>query len=264
MKFLPDAAAYRLMLSQMGKTAELATLPAEEAAMSSARRFRFGRDGHGTAFEWGAGPLVILAHGWGGRAAQMAPLAITLATVGFRCAALDITGNGAPGRHFTRWSYFLRDIEAVTQTLESDVFAYVGHSSGGTTMMAARSRGRIRAQRYVCISSPSYPFLSVDSARDALIPNEKVMERYKFHLAGDFGIAWSDLEAGGSYAGIGKDLLLVYAEKDRLVPHQEGDRIHALCPGSTLIKTKAYGHRSILMAPELAQAVSKFLTRGTP
>lgn len=238
-------------------------LPAEIAAMSSARHFRFGPESYDTAYEWGAGPLVILVHGWGGRAAQMAPLAVTLAAAGFRCAALDITGNGAPGRHFTRWSYFIRDIEAVTRTLQSEVFAYVGHSSGGTTMMAARARGLIRADRYVCVCSPSYPFLSVDAARNALDPSEKVMEHYKRHLADDFGIAWSELQAGGCYEGAGEDLLLVYAEKDRLVPHQEGDRIHVLCPGSTITKLKDYGHRSILTAPELARAANDFLTRGT-
>lgn len=259
MKVLPDALAYRLMTSQAGKTTELPLLPAEEVAMSSAKPLRFGLRGQGTAFEWGSGPLIVLVHGWNGRAAQMAPLATTLAANGFRCVALDVTGNGAQGPRFTCWHYFLRDIEDVTRAIRSEVFAYVGHSSGGTTMMAARRAGRIQAQRYICICSPSYPFLSVDSVRNDFNPREPVMESYKLHLTEQFEITWSDLAAGGSYADAGKDLLLVYAGKDKLVPYHEGNRIHALCPGSVLVKASDYGHRSILTAPELSRETLAFL-----
>lgn len=261
MRILPDAAAYPLLAAQLRKTAEVAMLPVEEAAMASATVFRFGPQEQGIAFEWGSGPLVILVHGWGGRAAQMAPLAALLASKGYRSVALEIPGHGSPGRRSTRWNYFLRDIEAVTKALRSEVFAYAGHSSGGTTMMAARRNGLIRASLYICICSPSYPFLSVDAARNIFNASDGVVERYKLHLAEAFGISWNELEAGGSYAGAGNDLLLVYAGKDRMVPHHEGDGIHALCTGSALFKTTNYGHRSILSAPELYAEVLSFLKR---
>lgn len=258
-RFLPEAAARRLLISQMGKTTELATLPVEEAAMSGAKPLRFGPQGRGMAFEWGAGPLIVLVHGWGGRAAQMAPLAAALTAEGYRCVAPEITGHGAPGRHFTRWHYFFRDVEALAQTLRSEVFAYVGHSSGGTTMMAARRQGRVRAQRYICICSPFYPFLSIDSARNTFNASERLVEDYKLYVADGFGMAWNELEAGGSYAGAGENLLLVYGEKDKMVPHETGEQIHDLCPGSVLLKTKNHGHRSILSAAELRLATLDFL-----
>lgn len=255
---LPDELGYRLMLSQIGKTERVALLPAEIEAIALARHFQYGPDGN-YAFEWGTGPLVILVHGWNGSAAQMAPLAVELARRGYRCVALDITGNGGDGKHFTRWSYFLRDVEALTRALHSEVFAYIGHSSGGTTMMAARRGGRIFAERYVCICSPSYPFLSINHVAQVFAPNERVMQRYKQYLAGDFGIPWQQLKAGGSFDGIGDNLLLFYDERDRMVPHSQGDFIHARCAGSRLVKTNKYGHKRILTASELPDAIIEFL-----
>ncbi len=262
LRVLPDALGYRLVLSQIGKTEEIALLPDEREAIAFAKRFEYGSN-RNAAFEWGAGPLVILVHGWNGSAAQMAPLAVELAIQGYRCVALDIAGNGADGRYFTRWSYFLRDLEALTRSLQSEVFAYIGHSSGGMTMMAARRGGRIKAVRYACICTPSYPFLSVDSVEAALKPNERIIARYKNYLAGDFGMSWNELEAGGCFAGVGDNLLLIYDERDRMVPHSEGDRIHALCPGSRLVKTYSYGHRRILTAHELPRTIGDFLAGAT-
>jgi pimeloyl-ACP methyl ester carboxylesterase len=261
MKTLPDPMAFRLMISQIGKTAELAMLPAEEAAFSRARPLRLGPSEIYNAFEWGTGPLTILVHGWGGRAAQMAPLAVALANNGYRCVAIDISGNGAPGPRFTKWSNFIHELEGAMRALNTGAFAVIGHSSGGTTMMAARRNGRIRAQRYVCICSPSYPFLSIDSVRTKFNPRTSVMERYQLHLAKEFELPWDDLAAGGSFRDAGHNLLLAYAENDRLVPHQEGDRIHALCPGSVLVKTGNHGHRSILTADRLAPDVLRFFAR---
>jgi len=262
LQLLPAGLGHRLIVALSGKTEDVALSPAETEAMASAKPLRYGTNGSNTAFEWGEGPLVILVHGWGGRAAQMAPLAVSLAGQGFRCVALDVTGHGDTPKRLVRWHYFLRDVEALTQSLQSDVYAYVGHSSGGTTLMAVRRRGGIKAQRYVCVCSPSYPFVALDSVRQNFNPRERLLERHKLYLAGEFGIPWPDLERGGSFAGAGENLLLFYDVRDRLVPHTEGDRIHARCARSTLGKTSNYGHRRILTAPELHVAVGGFLKRN--
>ena len=67
------------------------------------------------------------------------------------------------------------------------------------------------------------------------------------------------LEAGGAWQGLGRDLLLCYDEKDRFIAHSDGERIQALCPGATLVKTRQFGHSRILGAAALAQTVQGFL-----
>lgn len=254
---LPAAAGHRLIVALSGKTEEVALLPAEAEAIAAAKPIRYGNNG--TAFEWGNGPLIILMHGWGGRAAQMAPLAASLAKQGFRCVAPDVAGHGDTTNRLVRWHYFLRDVEAITRSMQSDVHAYIGHSSGGTTLMAVRRHGRINARYYVCVCSPSYPFLAIDAVRRNFDPPEDVLKRHEQYLANEFGLPWPDLKQGGSFESAGVDLLLVYDERDRLVPHTEGDRIHALCPGSKLTKTSQYGHRRVLSAPELPATILSFI-----
>jgi len=230
--------------------------------MAQASRHIYGEGN--ASWAWGDGPIVIFVHGWSGRAAQMAPLARYVASLGFRSVALDVTGHGdSPGRR-TRWEYFFRDIAALSASLGEAVHAYVGHSAGGLTMMAARATKGIRARRYVCISAPSFPFPPIEVIRKKLDPRPSVLEGYKRYIAAQFQATWPELEAGRCYAGATSDTLLFYDETDRFIDHREGDRIKALCPGAHLVKTQAYGHQAILSAPELARDVGAFLKDEPP
>jgi pimeloyl-ACP methyl ester carboxylesterase len=230
----------------------------EAAALERSSQIHCGSRAGDIAWAWGAGPSVVLIHGWGGRAAQMAPLAEYLAGQGFRSIAFDVAGHGTSREPQARWEWFIRDIAAVAECL-GEVAAFVGHSAGGLAMMAARNVKGIRAGKYVCICAPSYPYPPIRGIERRLNPGRGVLERYKTYLGEQFQSSWAALEAGSAFAGAGRDLLLCYDEKDRFIDHSEGDRIQALCPGSTHVKTSTYGHTRILAAPELMQAIGEFL-----
>ena len=255
----PEETANAILRALAARTQRPPVSSFERQAMSSARRTSYGEHGENVAWSWGKGPLVIFVHGWSGRAAQMAPLALRVADLGFRSVAIDVTGHGESPKRHTRWDCFLRDIAALSRSLGEEVHAYVAHSAGALTMMAARALKGIRAQRYVCISAPSFPFPPIDVIRKKLNPKEAVLESYKAYIAAQFETTWEMLERGCAYANAGPDLLLVYDQTDRFVGHGEGDRIQALCPGARLIKTRGYSHQKILAAPELAEAVGAFL-----
>lgn len=133
------------------------------------------------------------------------------------------------------------------------VHGWVGHSAGAMTLMAARAHGRIQGRRYASICGPSHPF-----------PPERVLQRYREHIAQQFGFAWDELKAGAVWRDAGPQQLLFYDETDRFVPHTEGDTIAALCPGARLIKTNGYSHTKILSAPEMLHAVSEFVAADEP
>jgi pimeloyl-ACP methyl ester carboxylesterase len=234
-------------------------------AMSRAEMLRYGPRGRNVAWGWGwgwgDGPLVILIHGWNGSAAQLAPLATSLAARGFRCVAIDVTGHGASVGSRTGWRHFVDDIAALSAQLGGDVHAYVGHSAGGLAMMAARVTRGVRAGKYVCVCAPSHPFPPIRAIQQQLDPAQRVLTACQNDIARQLGADWRQLESGWAYAGAGSDLLLFYDEADRFVDHTEGDRIGAWCPGATLVKSAAHGHTKVLGAPELATAVATFLLR---
>lgn len=258
MRQLPDTLAFRLLLRLSNRLRPLPMSTEETAAMQDAHPLRYGPQDSNQAWAWGNdGPLIILVHGWGGRAAQFGPLAQRLAALGYRCVAPDVTGHGDTRRRKTRWSWFHRDITDLVTTLNTPVHAFVGHSAGGLTMMAARSHGAFSAPNYICICTPSFPFPPLRRVKSVLAPSDAVMARYEHYLATEFGMPWDALKNGASFAGLGADLLLIYEERDRFIPHTEGDRIQALCPGSKLVKTNAYGHQRILTAPDLADRIHR-------
>jgi len=260
-RVVPESAASAVTRALAAMTRRPPVSSFEQKAMAQAGKLYYGEDKKNVAWAWGEGPLVIFVHGWGGRAAQMAPLALHVAKLGFRSVAIDVTGHGDSPKRHTRWDYFSRDIAALSRSLREDVYAYVGHSAGALSMMAARSLEGIRAQRYVCICAPSYPFPPIDVIQKKLNPKKGVLASYKAYIAEQFETTWEQLQAGRSYANAGPDMLLFYDETDRYINHGEGDRIQALCPGARLVKTNTHSHLNVLAAPELAQAVGKFLEK---
>ena len=260
LKLVPDSTGSAITRALAGRIPPLGVLPGQQEALDRAERISYG--GGGVAWSWGSGPVVVFVHGWGGRAAQMAPLAAHVAGLGLRAVALDVTAHGDATDRRGRWGYFLRDVAAVSQSL-GEVHAYVGHSAGALTMMAARGVKGIRAKRYVCICAPSHPFPPIRAIRKRLDPSPGVVKDYQDFIAEQFEVSWDELERGAAWAGVGEDLLLFYDAADRFVDHTEGDRIAALCPGSRLIKTKTHGHVRILASGELRDAVGVFLRTAT-
>ncbi len=257
---LPAPAAFHVMRSLAGRAPPRpAVTPAQQQALDQATRLSYGPSLRNTAWSWGQGPLLVLVHGWGGRAAQLAPLALSTSRLGYRCVAIDITGHGDSAGQRTGWRHFVDDVAEVPRMLGLNVHAYVGHSAGGLALMAARAIHGLRAQRYVCVCAPSHPYPPVRAVQQRLNPSPALMQRYQEFLASQLGTDWHRLEAGHAFANAGAELLLVYDQGDRFVEHTEGDRILAWCPAAHLLKPTSCGHTRVLASPELAQAVSEFL-----
>lgn len=259
-KVVPNSTATSIIGALAARTRRAPVSSAAQEAMAQATKVYYGEGSKHVAWAWGNGPVVAFVHGWGGRAAQMAPLAFQISKLGFRSIAIDVTGHGDSPENRTSWACFLRDIAAFSQSLQEDVYAYVGHSAGALTTMADRELKRIRAERYVCICAPSFPFPPIRAIQQKFNPRQGIVDRYKDYIAGQFETNWERLESGSSYAGVGREMLLFYDEIDRYVNHTEGDRIKSLCPDARLVKTSTYGHVKILTSPELARAVGDFLT----
>ncbi|HEX3140237.1 MAG TPA: alpha/beta hydrolase [Rhizobacter sp.] len=255
---LPGPAAFHVMRLLAGRAPPRPQVSAaQQQALSQATRI-----GHGAgrvAWSWGNGPLVVLVHGWGGRAAQLAPLASGLSQRGYRCVAMDVTGHGESASSRSSWRSFIDDVSELPRHLGQPVHAFIGHSAGGLAMMAARAIHGLTARHYVCVCAPSHPFPPIRAIRQKLDPRLSLIERYQEFIAAQFDTSWRELAAGRAFAGAADELLLVYDPGDRFVDHSEGDRIFAMCPDASLVKLTAGGHTRVLVSSELEQAVRRFL-----
>jgi pimeloyl-ACP methyl ester carboxylesterase len=258
-KISPESIGYAITKTVAAKTQRPPISKQESGALGYANRIHYGKNNRNTAWIWGEGPLVIFIHGWGGQAAQMAPLALQVAKQGFRAVAIDVSGHGDSQGNSICWEYFLNDIAELSKKFDEDIHAYVAHSAGALSMMAARKLRSIHASRYVCICAPTHPYPPIDVIRRKLKPSETIIEHYKAYIASQFESTWAELEPGISHTDAGSQLLLFYDETDKVVNHTDGDRIKALNPDAVLIKTSAYNHTKILLAPELHETIINFM-----
>jgi len=105
---VPDAMANSIIRSLAAMTQRPPISSFEQEAMAQASKMSYGENNKNVAWVWGDGPLVIFVHGWSGRAAQMAPLALHIANLGFRSVAIDVTGHGDSPKRHTGGTFFLK------------------------------------------------------------------------------------------------------------------------------------------------------------
>jgi pimeloyl-ACP methyl ester carboxylesterase len=212
---------------------------------------------HATA--WGAGPSVLLVHGWEGRGAQLGALVDPLVAAGYRAVALDGPAHGdSPGRT-TTGPEFARALVATRESV-GPLAAVVGHSFGGFTSLLAVSRG-LAADRVVTIGSPaSVPEVLRDFLRLIRLP-ERALPSMVRALEERVGAPMASFEIEAFAPRIGVPVLVVHDTDDREVPYADGPRLASLL-GAKLLTTSGLGHRRILYAPEVVAAIVEFIEEG--
>lgn len=209
------------------------------------------------AWRWGrvADPAVVLVHGWGGRGTQLGAFVAPLLARGFSVVAYDAPGHGMSGRGESSLPQFLQALDAMLDHL-GPVHAMVGHSVGGAVTAMALAR-RAAAERAVLIAPPASLSDSMHRIAKALAWPEELHARMRRRIEQRFGMNWDEFEAENSRGA--QPLLVIHDSQDRDVPLREGRRHERNWPRGRLLETRGLGHRRILAAPLVIQAVADFI-----
>lgn len=198
-----------------------------------------------------------MAHGWGGQAAQMAPLGVALADGGFTAMALDLPGHGVDRRSqsdaFQMASALRSLVEAVGEPA-----GVVAHSLGAVAALMAFDDGL--PERTVLIA----PVLDIDwavgvfSERAQLLPwtARRLRSRFKDFVGPD---RWSRLTRGSDTDLGVTDLLVVHDVEDLETPFDPSPVLAAKHPDGALMATSGLGHSRLLADRSVGEAVSRFL-----
>ncbi len=204
---------------------------------------------------FGRGPLVVLAHGWQGGAAQLLEMAEALARSGFRVALFDMPAHGeSPG-----WTTNLREFIEVLGEVAARfgrVHALVGHSLGGMAAILSAERGLDVAAVVALCPIPSLEFgLSAFSSAFALSPagREHLARRVRTRT----GLRREDVDLSAITPRA--PTLLVHDLLDRAVPVRHSRQLRDRWPNAKLLETRGFGHHRILGAPQVMLAISTFL-----
>jgi pimeloyl-ACP methyl ester carboxylesterase len=237
----------------------------EREALRKARRFHvpFGPR-ELTAWFWtgeadgkgAARPAVLLVHGWGGRAGQLAPLAEHLVREGFSAVGFDAPAHGQSAGRVTNLVEFADAIGAVVGTF-GPVLGTVGHSMGGAAAAIALGRG-IPLGRLVTIGSPSDLLAQTHRFASAVGLPESARARMQKRIERRVGLPLSVFNIAAQPRPQAP-VLVVHDQGDGQVPHEEGRRL-AEAWSADLMSTQGLGHRRILRDPQVLARISGFMT----
>jgi pimeloyl-ACP methyl ester carboxylesterase len=211
------------------------------------------------AESWGAGPTVLLVHGWNGRGAQLGAFAPALVKAGYRVVTFDTPAHGRSPGNATNLPEISEAIQEIAQAC-GPVHAVIGHSFGVACTLFAVQQG-LQLNRIAAISPPHNVRGLTQKFFTALDIGTPVQEIFNRKFEKNFG---ADLWERFSPEVLARQLsvpgLIVHDQDDRDVPLAEGEAVAQAWPGAQFVCTKGLGHRRILRDPEVIARVTAFIT----
>jgi pimeloyl-ACP methyl ester carboxylesterase len=206
-------------------------------------------------FLTGEGPLLILVHGWGGRAAQMLDLAQAAARHGYRAVAIDAPGHNTDHQRDSDGFQIAAGIEAVEATFGTPEVV-IAHSLGAiATVMAFRNRAP-RTTVWLAPVLDVRDSLRVFSHRAKLAPwTVRSLRRRVKRFIGDW---WPALTAGGQTDLPGTNLLIIHDPADLDADFRLSAAMADRRPNTRLVEAPGAGH-NLLRDANVIDSVEHFL-----
>jgi pimeloyl-ACP methyl ester carboxylesterase len=213
-------------------------------------------------FTWGArsteAPAVLLAHGWGGNAAQMRAFAFPLLQAGYRVIAYDQPAHGVSEGKLTGLPDFADVLGAVARH-HGGIEAVVAHSLGGAAAALSLYARKVFFKKIVLVSPPSdLVGYSRRFARWYWMP-EPVRAAMQNAIEERYGVRWEDIEVGRVAPRLGARALVIHDRDDRLMPWTHGAAVARQWPDARLLLTDGLGHRRILGSERVTHAAADFI-----
>lgn len=202
-------------------------------------------------YRWGSeGPTVLLAHGWGGHAAQWQPLVAPLLAAGMRVVAFDALSHGGSdaGARGTGQSSVVEMSRALLATAwhAGPVHAVIAHSLGSAALALAMREG-LHLQAAVMIGPPADMHNAAAALAWRLGIGPGVLARMQRNSERWLGMPWSafNVPALGNAVPV-PPTLVIHDRQDKEVGWENGAAIAGAWPGAQLMATDGLGHRRVL------------------
>ncbi len=214
-------------------------------------------------WRWGReqDPVVVLVHGWGGRAAQLRSHVAPLTARGFSVVAFDAPGHGMSGGRESSIVHMAAALEAVLRET-GPAHAVIGHSVGGAVSAYVLSRGAPVNKAVLLAPPASLTEYSHRFARLLRLP-EGIRALMQAQIERRFGIRWSDFEVEATASKLTQPALIVHDIDDRDNPFRDGERYAQHWPGARLVASQGLGHHGALRDSAVIHEVAAFIGSAT-
>jgi pimeloyl-ACP methyl ester carboxylesterase len=217
-------------------------------------------------WRWGPldAPAVLLAHGWGGYAAQMRGFVPRLLAEGFRVIAYDQPAHGLSEGKLTGLPDFAEALATVAKH-HGNVKHVITHSLGGPALAIAIARAQslpsrgLALESVVLVSPPSdLVGYSRQFARWYWMP-EALRRAMQAAIEERFGLRWFEIEVPRLAPRLKTPALVIHDHQDSFVPWAQGAALARAWPGARLLSTVGLGHGRILEADITTRAAADYI-----
>ncbi|CDM57892.1 MULTISPECIES: alpha/beta hydrolase [Rhizobium] len=241
--------------------------------LAGAERFTLRLTGGGRAHAYrlnggalGRRPRYLVTHGWGSSGAYMGDLAETLAATGAEVIAVDFPGHGRAAGRVLHMGMAVKAIAAAERRFGA-FDAAIGHSFGGAALMVAAAGmlpgvTAVLPEKLALIGSPSeMHWLFKDFGKMIGLGRsaQQVLETEVFRVTGR---RLEEFDASRAADAIRRPVLIVHAEDDKEVNANHARRYAAASDHVRLYWANGFGHRRIVGARPVLDAITGFLAEG--
>ncbi len=211
--------------------------------------------------------VVLLVHGWTGRAAFMSSFIDPLRACGFRVVAVDLPGHGRSSGRTLHVPLAIGALSAV-HAATGPWHGLVGHSFGGlvaTSLIAGGVNGHaaIPLQRLVLIAAPESAKKIFGQFGKSIGLNARAQSAYEGRV---LTVAGQPIEAFSGAEQLRQaqvPTLILHAPDDKEVDFASAEAFARAGDFVTVRPLPGLGHRRILYAPQsVAQAVAHLASRN--
>jgi hypothetical protein len=234
----------------------------EKDVLSSAEKFQVDIGNKRIqCYSWGnEGPLVLLVHGWAGRASQFRKFIDVFVKEKFRVVAFDGPAHGHSDGRVTNIAEFETALRKVTDRVgEPD--AIVAHSFGGGAVLFAAMNG-LPVKKLINIASPTIGDEIINTYLKTIGGTWRVTgDFFKSYILRKYQKPFEAFTALHFLKNMPQhiDLLLIHDEEDQEVSIQHPLEILKIYPSAQLYKTMGLGHTRILKDESVIQHCVTFI-----
>ena len=220
---------------------------------------RSTRHGRVSGYVAGAGPNVLLVHGWGEDAAGLGGFIAPLTNAGYRVIGMDLPGHGQSAGGTTN---ILDAGEAISDVIASlgSVHAVIGHSLGANAVLWAVGHCGVWPVRLVLLAPNTDLTHALDTFQYLYGLSPRTMTGLKRRIARRFGPGvWTDLRGDVLARDLQVPGLVFHDPEDPQVPIEGSRRLVAAWPAGSLVEVPGLGHGAITRDPGVIERAVSFL-----
>jgi predicted alpha/beta-fold hydrolase len=209
-------------------------------------------------YQWGAGPTVLVVHGWGGHSGQFRQLAQSLVTQGYRVISFDAPGHGLATGKTTNAEEICDIIQLLYQ--REQPIGIISHSIGGLSSHRAMNTGT-DVKFHVVLNTPMSLSHIVQGFKHQLGLPTEVIDQLKQRMERKFNPGfWSEYDLRQQHYHAAQ--LYCYDRKDHQVPIAVASELQQR-PNTRTIITDSLGHNKTVRDDDVIQQVVAFVRENS-